>query len=176
MTRDKFASLWPKMKILIVRHARAGDKAAFAKTGKPDSERPLTKEGARRFRGAARGLRRVAPGVDRIISSPFVRARQTAGLLAKTFPRARRLELRALSPDGDYAALAARLPRAGTAAVVGHEPHLSGFVDWLAADGRGLRLELKKGGACLIETAGKPAKGGGMLLWSLPPRLLRKLA
>ncbi|MBI3553619.1 MAG: histidine phosphatase family protein [Elusimicrobia bacterium] len=165
------------MKILVVRHAPAGDRIAYRKSGKPDAERPLTPAGRRKFRKAARGLARAVPELGLVVSSPLVRARQTAGILSKVYPKAALKEFDELSPGAAYSSLARKLAvlsKRKTAALVGHEPHLSGFVGWLAG-GRKLRLELKKGSACLLACDGAPRPGKGRLLWSLSPRLLRKL-
>jgi phosphohistidine phosphatase SixA len=59
--------------------------------------------------------------------------------------------------------------------VVGHEPGLSALLARLLDADDPDRLTFKKGGAALVELAGKPAEGG-TLLWYLPPRLLRELA
>src|SRR5438034_99076 len=123
------------MKILIVRHAPAGDKTAHAKTGKSDARRPLTTEGRRKFRKAARGLARAIPDVGCVASSPLARARQTAKILSRVYPKANQREFGELSPGAEFPALARRLcglSQRKTAALVGHEPHLSGFVGWLA--------------------------------------------
>ena len=70
------------MNLLIIRHADAGDREAFAPRGKPDSQRPLSRDGIRKMRAIARGLKRTAPPVDLLVSSTLVRARQTADIVA----------------------------------------------------------------------------------------------
>jgi phosphohistidine phosphatase len=62
-----------------------------------------------------------------------------------------------------------------TAAVVGHEPHLSHFVCWLLTGRNGQFVELKKGGACLLELEQERAAAKAKLLWFLTPKQLRKL-
>jgi phosphohistidine phosphatase len=52
------------MHLLVIRHGLAGDREEFAKTGRPDDERPLTPKGRRRMRRNARGLRTLVPGLD----------------------------------------------------------------------------------------------------------------
>jgi phosphohistidine phosphatase len=163
-------------RVLVVRHAPAGDRAAYAKTGRPDAGRPLTERGRAKMKKAARGLRFLAGRVAAIATSPLTRARQTTALLAKQYPRARLTELTELEPGRDPAALLMRLKTlASPVAAVGHEPQLSAFVAFCLG-GPGLKAPLKKGGACLLEFSGEPRRGGASLLWSVPPKVLRALS
>ena len=73
------------MRLLIVRHAIAEDRVAFAATGKDDDERPLTEEGRSRMEQGARGLRQLVPALDLVATSPLVRAVQTAEILAGAY-------------------------------------------------------------------------------------------
>jgi phosphohistidine phosphatase len=70
------------MKLLIIRHAVAEERDAWANTGKSDDERPLTTEGRGKMARNARGLREGVPSVDLVATSPLVRARQTAEIVA----------------------------------------------------------------------------------------------
>jgi phosphohistidine phosphatase len=161
------------MRLLIVRHAPAGDKETFAKTGRPDAERPLTGSGRQKMREAARGLRELLFGLDWIATSPLKRARQTAAVLAKIYG-ARVIELVELEPGAAPASLEKRLASMGeTVAVVGHEPHLSALTGYYLG---GKAAPLKKGGACLLEFGAAPKKGGAALVWSVPPKALRALS
>ena len=67
------------MKLLLVRHAIAEERDD--KRWPSDADRPLTQRGMRRFRSAAAGLGTLVPEVDRLLTSPFVRAHQTATIL-----------------------------------------------------------------------------------------------
>lgn len=159
------------MLLLLVRHGPAGDKAAWAKAGRPDAERPLTPEGRVKTRNAMSGLAEIAPKLGIIASSPLLRALQTAAPLAKRFPRAKSVVAPELSPEAYplYALdLAARLGEA--AAFVGHEPHLSSLLKLAIGGGT---FELKKGGAALIEFDGRPKPGAGRMLWLATPAMLR---
>ena len=60
-------------------------------------------------------------------------------------------------------------------AIVGHEPHLGRRATWLLT-GVLQSIPLRKGGACLIKFARRPAKGENVLRWALTPSLLRRLA
>ena len=77
------------MELLIIRHGLAGDKTAWAKKGRPDAERPLTKEGRRKLKEAAPGLAKVFGKAELLASSPLVRALQTAELLPKRWANRR---------------------------------------------------------------------------------------
>ena len=173
------------MNLLVIRHAIAEDKEAFAATGRSDDQRPLTKEGRSKMRRAADGLRQACPRVGVLASSPLVRARETADIVAPIF-RIENVEIvEALRPGRPFEELTAWLRQRTvpngededmTIAVVGHEPHLSGLVTWLMTSGTESRIELKKGGACLLRFERAPAPGEAILRWALTPSQLRGLA
>lgn len=71
--------------VLVVRHAIAEPRDEATAAGRDDSQRALTKRGAKRMRAAARGLARAVPSLTRIATSPLVRARQTADLLTEVY-------------------------------------------------------------------------------------------
>jgi phosphohistidine phosphatase len=71
------------MEIIFLRHAPAGEREDWAKTGRPDSERPLTMDGRKRAREAAKGLARLIETADLVATSPWSRARETAAFAAK---------------------------------------------------------------------------------------------
>jgi phosphohistidine phosphatase len=169
------------MHLLIIRHAVAEEKEAWAATGEPDERRPLTTEGRKKMRRAARGLRRIVPSIDLLGASPLVRAAQTADVVAAVYGDLKPLTIGALTPDrapADFLPwLRDAAPGHALIAVVGHEPHLSGLVSWLLTGREKPSLvELKKGAACLLRFDGDlPQKGHACLEWLLPPRQLRQL-
>lgn len=150
--------------VYVVRHAIAEQRDG--ERWPDDALRPLTTDGEKRFREAARGLRSVAPSVDAVLSSPYVRAWRTAEILHEEtgWPEPTRCaELEAeRSPDGALEIVQGR----ETVAVVGHEPFLSGFVGLLLA--AGLSIDFKKGGVVLVED--------GVLRWYATPKILRGLS
>jgi phosphohistidine phosphatase len=162
------------MLLLIVRHAIAVPRGT---PGLIDAERPLTPEGEERFRAAAAGLARLVGRPDGLLSSPWLRARQTADIAAEAWGKVEPEETDVLAGGtfDEQARVLDRYPAAATVAVVGHEPYVSDLLGRLLGSGNEDRLTFKKGGAALVEVPGRLA-GGGRLLWFLPPKVLRKLA
>jgi phosphohistidine phosphatase len=166
------------MQLYLVRHAIA---AAHDPVAWPDDrDRPLTPQGMKKFRRAARGLAELVPTVDALLSSPLVRAWQTAVILQQKagWPEPTRFEQ--LEPDRPPSdVLEALQPHASLAAValVGHEPGLHELASFLlSGDPNTLRLGFKKGGVACLVFAETPRPGGAELTWLLAPRVLRALA
>ncbi len=149
------------MRVLLIRHAIAADRVEFARSGRRDAERPLTEEGRRRMTLGSLGIREVAPTVDVVASSPYVRAMETA-----------------LEPGGDPEALVQWLRRRNateTVALVGHEPDMSALISFLLTGSPASAVTMKKGAACLLEFDGDVAPGEARLVWLLRPKHLRAL-
>lgn len=167
------------MKLLVIRHAVAEDRDAFAATGLPDAQRPLTDDGRKKMRGAARGLKEVVSRIDVLATSPLVRAQQTAEIIIKAYGgdlHARTID--ELSPERRPDELLGWLRShqlGDTVAVVGHEPHLGFLVGWLLTGRNDSFVDFKKGGAVLLEFDDPPSGGNAVLAWALPPRVLRVL-
>jgi len=167
------------LRVIVIRHAIAEDREAFAATGRPDEERPLTRDGAKRMAQGARGLARVAEGVDRIGTSPLVRADQTARIVAKALDGAPVVTAPALADDGRPDTLdkwLAEQEGVETVAVVGHEPDLGAWVARALHGDGAAPMPLRKGGACLLVFPDVPGPGRAELAWFLPPKVLRRLA
>ena len=179
------------MKLFLIRHAIAMDRADFATSkkykGADDLARPLTDRGQKRARQAFAGwaafYKKNLPGL--IVYSRAVRSRQTAELLAEA-TGAPLKENALLDPGAGYESLlqilndeSARDPAPQCLALVGHEPALSEMISGLlqsGADGPGTRrflhLDLKKGCGVEIDLH---APGAGELRNLLPPKVLRQL-
>jgi phosphohistidine phosphatase len=161
------------MILYIVRHAIAED----LKTN--DESRELTREGIEKMKKAAAGLRALDAVPEVMLTSPLVRARQTAEILVNAFqgkPGCRQVP--ALAPAGDRAEVYREILRHGQAAsvmLVGHQPSLGEIAGEIAFGSPAAALELKKGGACAIEIERLTARPRGSLLWLATPALLRKL-
>ncbi|MCR4295621.1 MAG: histidine phosphatase family protein [Elusimicrobia bacterium] len=165
------------MEIIFLRHAPAGEREDWARTGRPDSERPLTMDGRKRAREAAKGLAKLVATADLVATSPWARAKETAEIAAKAFG-APLVETNFLLPHRSPASLAGWLSGLDGERVilVGHEPHLSKVIGWLMTGSASRTIVgLKKAQALLLETK-KAAPGAALLVWSLPPRVLRRLS
>jgi phosphohistidine phosphatase len=160
------------LELYLVRHAIA---ATRGKEWPDDDKRPLTARGVSRFKDAVDGLRALGVEVDEIFTSPLVRARQTADLLAAGLagkPAVRILD--ALAPGHEPRSVLAQLARAARrrrVALVGHEPGLGELAAHLIGAGRA--LPFKKGGVCRIDVESLASRRAGALAWFAPPRLLR---
>jgi phosphohistidine phosphatase len=167
------------MELLVIRHAIAVDREVYARDHADDDKRPLTKEGMSKMRDAADGLVRVAPSIATLAASPLLRAQQTADILAEALEPKERVELEELRPGEKPSKLVhwLRARKASTpVAIVGHEPHLGLVISWLCASSESSFVELKKGGACLLEFTGDIRAGAAMLRWCLTPGQLRRIA
>jgi phosphohistidine phosphatase len=163
------------VQLLVIRHAIAVDRDEFAKSGKDDDLRPLTDTGRRKMRRIAKGLRRQSGKPDVLAASPLTRAQQTAKIIADVYGIASVETIDALRPEARYPALVhwlAEHDESESVAIVGHEPHLSGFVSFLIAGNTNGCVQLKKGGACLIGFDRAPQKAIGTLEWLLTPAQL----
>lgn len=168
------------MQLYFLRHGKAGDKAEWSG---PDEQRPLTDEGREEMRAVARGLRRLGLTLDALLSSPLVRARQTADDVAEALGLVV-TEARELAPGCDLDRLAAALRpvrSANAVMVVGHEPDFSALVgEIIGKRGAMAEVELRKGACCRVDVSGALSHGDalaghGALVWLLPPKVLALL-
>ncbi len=166
------------MQLLVVRHAIAEDRDAFAAAGGDERLRPLTADGTRKMERGASGLRTIVPSVDLLAASPLTRATETAEILRREYEIDRVQIVPVLAPECGVGEVIEWLnSTAGdVVAVVGHEPQLSYLVSKLIGAGDRASVELKKGSACLVALSADNQSGHGQLVWSLPPRVLRDLA
>lgn len=157
------------MRLFIIRHAIAVERSPDI----PDDARPLTDEGRKRFRQAASGLARLFPKPDLLLTSPLLRARQTARIAARAWHVV--LTEEAALAGGSVAELESalgRLPARATVALVGHEPQVSEFLAHLIGSSQADRLTFKKGGVAVVDRP-SGADAPGVLVAVLPPRVLR---
>lgn len=166
------------MDLYILRHAIAVDRGTPGYDD--DSTRPLTSEGAKKMRQAASGMRALELQFELILSSPFLRARQTAEIVAREFGAESALEFSVhLEPGGNSEALIRALIKRGSlksVLLVGHEPYLSGLISLLVTGGGELALTLKKGG--LVKLSASMLRHGrcASLEWVATPGQLRMMA
>ncbi len=150
----------------LLRHADAGDPATWPGD---DADRPLSAKGRRQAARLGSLLAGAGFAPDAIVSSPKLRARETAETVAAALGVDVRVDDR-LGGALDVATVAGLLEDVGTPrrpVLVGHDPDLS----WLASELTGARIEMRKGALARIDVE-VPLDGSGTLRWLIPPGLL----
>jgi phosphohistidine phosphatase len=165
------------MELVFLRHGLAVDQEEWKGN---EADRPLTAEGADRTKDVVRGLRTLKVRPDVILSSPLLRARETAEIAKKGLITDAKVELaEELAPAASPDRLIGRLADLADKPVVlcvGHEPHISTTLSAMVSGKMAATFEVKKAGACCIRFTGAPKAGTGTLLWLLPPKFLRVIA
>jgi phosphohistidine phosphatase len=165
------------VRLVIIRHGPAGNREEWEADGGDDRLRPLTAEGRKEMRAAAAGLARLVPAIDVLAASPLTRAAESAEIVGSIY-RSRIVTLDSLAPDHEPEEVVAWLrdqPPAQTIGLVGHEPHLSTLVGYLLTERPISFIDLKKGGACLLDLKDPSSPGAGTLEWLLARRELKRL-
>jgi phosphohistidine phosphatase len=162
--------------VYLIRHAFAAhaDPAQWP----DDSKRPLTKDGIEEFRVVARGLSRLVPNVDVMLSSGFARSWETAEILhdAAGWPKPDECPPLEAGRPASSALDVLRERGEDSIALVGHEPYLSQLASLLCAGSEGAaQIRLKKGAVALLRVAADVGPGSGDLRWLLQPKVLRAL-
>ena len=161
------------MNLYILRHGIA------VEPGTPgyerDADRPLTPEGKRKLRQIAEAMEALDLSFDLILSSPYLRARQTAEIVAEGLKARKKLELSdALAPGGSMGKLVELLhhlePPPDNVLVVGHEPYLSGLISLLVFGEPALAVVMKKGGLCKLSIEALTHGRCAALEWLLTPK------
>jgi phosphohistidine phosphatase len=160
--------------LFIIRHAVAEERGD---AWPDDAKRPLSEDGAARMRKAARGLDRLGVTLDVVVTSPLVRAKQTADIVAAAMnPRPPIVSIESLTPDGTFQDIIADLEKQAKRsriAIVGHEPGIGEFAARLI--GSRHSIEFKKGAICRIDVDALPPSGPGDLRWMLTTKILRSI-
>jgi phosphohistidine phosphatase len=162
------------MELLIVRHAIAFERDR--RRWRDDGARPLSPVGIRRARKAAAGLKKFSKVPDCLLTSPLIRAMQTAEILTEVAGWPQAVETPELSPGEPPPALMSLLAVNGgrVVALVGHQPDLGYLLAaCLLGEGGPLPIELTKNAVVCVSFDGSPGAGGGVLEWSATPRMLR---
>ncbi|HVU28584.1 MAG TPA: phosphohistidine phosphatase SixA [Verrucomicrobiae bacterium] len=164
------------MNLYILRHGLAVERADW--DFKDDSQRPLTPKGKKQLKSAARAMRKMELHFDLILSSPFLRVKQTAEIVTKILKLRKQLKFSdALTPDGDAKMLIHQLnklkPAPKNLLLVGHEPYLSRLISLLASGGENVALDFKKGGLGKLEVENLRAGKCAMLVWLLTPKQMK---
>jgi phosphohistidine phosphatase len=163
------------LELYLIRHGSAAERGDEYPD---DSKRPLTSEGIADLRKEARALNALGIGFEHIITSPLVRTRQTAEVLAEHLKSKPSISTSdALAPAGAPAAVLHELAkhmRRTSIALVGHEPNIGELAARLV--GSRTPMAFKKGAICRIDFEVFPPKGTGQLRWFLPPKVLRRIS
>lgn len=157
------------LRIFFLRHGLA-DRSEF--DGSDDTQRPLTAEGRERMDREATLLARLNLRIDVVVTSPLLRARETAEIVAGRLGLVDALHVdEGLGLGFSTPVLARILTEHGESErllLVGHEPSFSGVISDVTG---GSRVVCKKGGLARVDlVAGR--KPIGELVWLIPPKLL----
>lgn len=164
------------MKLYLVRHAIAEDSADCD----DDSLRPLTEKGCEKMKRIATALHEIGVEPDLIVSSPFVRARQTADILAKELqykgePAYSDFLVPGGGPNDMIGEINEKYP-VDELMLVGHEPNLSALAGVLLAGSPDLAINLKKGGVCCLSVDDLRYDRKAVLEWLLTPKIAIHIA
>jgi phosphohistidine phosphatase len=163
------------MQLYIVRHGIAIDRED--PKCPPEAERYLTEEGIERTKQVAKGIAALGAHADLMISSPYVRATQTAAIFAGAldYPEHKIRHTENLLPDSEPAALLRELAREKNASSVfcfGHAPHVDALLAAAAGAQRHI-TSMKKAGVAFVELK-RISPPNGQLVWLVTPKLFRK--
>jgi phosphohistidine phosphatase len=164
------------MECVLLRHGIAVERDEWEGT---DGDRPLTERGAKRVAQAAAGLNRLDVQPIHVLSSPLVRAIETAKIVHSVLGVRSAIEIvDELLPDAPPTRLLSILRKCSPESLVlfiGHEPHLGMAASVLLSGRVSASFPLKKAGACLIELSIPAKPGQGVLRWWLTPGQLRAM-
>jgi phosphohistidine phosphatase len=167
------------MELYLLRHGIA------VEPGTPgyedDSRRPLTPKGEAKMEQIVRAMKALELSFDHILSSPYVRTRQTAEIVARAFDAARKLEFsNSLAPGGNWKKLIEAIEKldspANSVLLVGHEPYLSGLISLLLSGDSGWCITMKKGGLCKLTVDALKHGRCAELEWLLTPKQMELMA
>ena len=163
------------MQLYIVRHGIAIDRED--PKCPPEAERYLTEEGVEKTKQVAKGIAALGIHADLMVSSPYVRAMQTAAIFAAAldYPKQKIRRTDSLLPGAEPTAILRELARDKNASSVfcfGHAPHVDGLL--AAAVGASHHItSMKKAGVGLVELK-RFSPPNGQLVWLATPKLIRK--
>lgn len=166
------------MNLYILRHAIAVERGTEGY--EKDSDRPLTSKGERKMYEIAKGMKALDLTFDVILSSPFVRARRTAEIVAEVFGCEDRIRFtKRLAVGGEPEELIKEVvdeySNKEEVMLVGHEPYLSELISHLTTGGSDLSLVMKKGGLCKLTAGSLSYSQCATLEWLLAPRHLVRI-
>ena len=169
-------------RLYIIRHGLAEERPDFAQTGLPDSERPLTPDGCKKVLRVGQALKSLDIQLDTLLTSPYIRALQTAQIISQCHENAPIQNVDFLYPDTNPVDSTQELKKAFLKepndqhiAVFGHEPQLGALVSYLLTDQVFGCFPLKKASVTCIDFVREFEAGMGQLKWSIPAKLLSRL-
>jgi phosphohistidine phosphatase len=167
------------MNLYLLRHGLAAEPGA--KQLSHDADRPLTAEGERKLRKIAKAMRQLELNFDWILSSPYLRAHQTAKIIVEALDLGKRLELSDhLTPAGSVKKMIEmithRRPSPDEVLLVGHEPYLSELVSLLVSGSNEICVVMKKGGLCKMSIEAFEYGRCATLEWLLTPKQMCLIA
>ncbi len=158
------------MKLYLIRHAEALELGERGITN--DEERPLSEKGETQAEAMAHAFREQGIVLDKLLTSPLLRALQTAEILLRVWDRPElTLDIcDALMPSGKLRKLSKSLTKleGKKIGVVGHMPQLGEFAAWLLGNKKA-QIDLAKAGVLCITCDDAPCKGLGALQWLVTP-------
>ena len=164
------------MRLYLIRHSNAVE---IGEGDYDDSQRPLTEGGCEKMEQIASALRGLGIQPDLIVSSPYVRARQTAEILAKGLNWKQEIQVNAaLMPMEPADTIIGEINEkylVDELVLVGHEPSLSMLIGRLTADNPEMYISMKKGGVCCLAADDLRVQRNASLEWLLTPKILSAL-
>ena len=164
------------MELYFLRHAMAAEPGSIAVSH--DSERPLTLEGVEKMEASVEGMRRMGVSLDHLISSPYLRASETARIVADGLGFSGQVRFTdVLTPQAtfkDFFKLLREFKPDNKVLFVGHLPSIGEFVSNLISGKNRVAMDYKKGGLCRVDMPEMIEHGVlGELKWFLTPKQLR---
>lgn len=165
------------MHLIVIRHAKAEQRDPVRYPD--DAQRPLTPKGREEQAAMARAFKRMGITFDHLVTSPFLRAYETADIIARTLKWTQPLDVApVLGPEFSIDGVIAWLqqyPTTTSVACVGHEPDLSTLAGALLHPTGQFAIDFKKSGVMGFDFDGRVARGAGTLLYFLKPRQILAL-
>jgi phosphohistidine phosphatase len=164
------------MEIYLLRHGIAVERGAPGFEN--DSARPLTSKGKKQLKKVSEAMKKMSLNFAVILSSPFLRAKQTAEIIAADLKLKKRLKFSdALTPESDVKNFIVQLqklkPLPKKILLVGHEPFSSGLISLLVTGDFQLQLDFKKSGLCKLEIKKLSVGKCATLAWLLTPKQMK---
>lgn len=164
------------MKLILFRHGLAMEREESGKLQMDDSMRPLVNKGREKTARIAKILSEEHAKVPLLVSSPLLRAQQTADIISGQIRCERYVECMELVPEAPPQAFARWLKseaqQASAIIAVGHEPQLSTFASWCLSGDQESYIDLKKSGVICLDIENFEAVGpkAAVLKWILHPK------